>query len=92
MNGPEKADRRLLEGEARQLLQRALDRLPDKQRTVYVLGRLEGYSHLEIADQTRISALTVKTQMSRPMLNVRNCLQQKRFSGGYSLPTQSAPR
>lgn len=85
MFGPDKADRRLLEGEARQLLEHALNRLPDKQRTVYVLGRLEGYSRLEIADQMRISALTVKTHMSRAVLSVRNYLQQKGLSAGCGL-------
>lgn len=82
VSATEKADKRLLEGEAFQLLNEAVIRLPEKQRQVYTLSRLEGYSRLEIAEQLQISALTVKTHMSRAVLSVKNFVQSKGLSIG----------
>jgi RNA polymerase sigma-70 factor (ECF subfamily) len=47
------------------LFQRALDRLNDRQRTVFVLYELEGQSTLEIAELTRRNHSTVKVQLAR---------------------------
>ncbi len=82
VSATEKADKRLLEGEAYQLLNEAVIRLPEKQRQVYTLSRMEGYSRLEIAEQLQISALTVKTHMSRAVLSVKNFVQSKGLSIG----------
>jgi RNA polymerase sigma-70 factor (ECF subfamily) len=79
------ADRRVLERETNHLLQEAINRLPEKQREVYTLARMEGYSRLEIADQLQISSLTVKTHMSRAVLSVKNFLQNKGLSAGCLL-------
>jgi RNA polymerase sigma-70 factor (ECF subfamily) len=78
----EGADERILENETRHLLHEAIRRLPEKQREVYTLARLEGFSRLEIADQMKISSLTVKTHMSRAVVSVKNYVQNKGLSAG----------
>jgi RNA polymerase sigma-70 factor (ECF subfamily) len=47
------------------LFYRALDRLPDKYRTVLVLYEIEGLSTQEIADLRELNLSTVKVQLSR---------------------------
>lgn len=46
-------------------VQRALERLPDPYRIVFVLKEVEGYSHLEIAELLGISAGNSATRLSR---------------------------
>jgi RNA polymerase sigma-70 factor (ECF subfamily) len=46
-------------------LQRALDRLPDQYRIVFVLKEIEGYPHVEIAGLLGISAANSATRLSR---------------------------
>lgn len=71
------ADKKILDREVENLLDQALRQLPEKQREVYRLARLEGYSRNEIADHLHISALTVKTHMARALISVRSYLEQK---------------
>lgn len=47
------------------LFHRALDQLPEKQRTVFVLYELEGQSTAAIAELTQRNHSTVKVQLSR---------------------------
>jgi RNA polymerase sigma-70 factor (ECF subfamily) len=47
------------------LLQRALDRLPDKYRTVFVLYEIDGLSTQAIAELCRRNLSTVKVQLAR---------------------------
>jgi len=47
------------------LFYRALDRLPDKYRTVLVLYEIEGLSTQDIADLRELNLSTVKVQLSR---------------------------
>lgn len=71
------ADKKILDREVDILLDQALRQLPEKQREVYRLARLEGYSRNEIAEHLHISALTVKTHMARALISVRSYLEQK---------------
>jgi RNA polymerase sigma-70 factor (ECF subfamily) len=82
LHAPEEADGQILEHESNHLLRQAIRRLPEKQREVYTLARLEGYSRLEIADQMQISALTVKTHMSRAAVSVKSFVRSRGFSAG----------
>ncbi len=50
-------------GEARRILQRALERLTPKQRSVFVLYEIEGYSSEEIAALERVPLNTVYTRL-----------------------------
>jgi RNA polymerase sigma-70 factor (ECF subfamily) len=85
LSASEEADGRILEKETNHLLREAIRQLPDKQREVYTLARLEGFSRLEIADQMQISALTVKTHMSRAADSVKNYVHNKGLSAGCQL-------
>lgn len=59
--------------EARMTLERALNRMPDDLRVVYILKEMEGYSHDEIADELGIStgASTVRLHRARRFLKDR---------------------
>lgn len=74
------ADHKILSSEMSRVLNDAINQLPEKQRVVYTLAKLEGFSRFEIADQMQISALTVKTHMSRAAVSVKNFMQSKGFT------------
>lgn len=57
-------------------LQRALQRLPDPLRIVFMLAELEGYSHNEIAELLGISAGNSATRLSRAWTQLRKELKQ----------------
>ncbi len=46
-------------------IQNALDRLPEKLKTVYTLSRFEGFKYAEIAEICNISEKTVEKRMSQ---------------------------
>jgi RNA polymerase sigma-70 factor (ECF subfamily) len=55
---------------------RALDRLPEKYRTVLVLYEIEGLSTQEIADLCELNLSTVKVQLSRAREHFLKCYRQ----------------
>lgn len=55
---------------------RALTRLDPAQREVLLLGIVEGLTHSEIATATRRPLGTVKTQMRRGLIRVRELMEQ----------------
>jgi len=55
----------LLDGEARQVLVRALERLPEEQRAVFTLRVFEDLSYKEIAEALAINLGTVMSRLSR---------------------------
>jgi RNA polymerase sigma-70 factor (ECF subfamily) len=60
--------------EARLTLERALRRMPDDQRVVYVLKEMEGYAHGEIADLLGISAGASEVRLHRARRFLRDRL------------------
>jgi len=58
-NGPERLEQPLDEGQASRQLARALERLTDAERVVFVLFELEGLSGQEIAEVIERPAATV---------------------------------
>lgn len=56
--------------------QKALARLNEDQRSILLLGIVEGLSHSEIATQTGKPLGTVKTQMRRGLLKLRSLLEE----------------
>ncbi len=74
------ADAKVINREIEQLLQEAINHLPEKQKEVYRLAREEGFSRKEIAEHMQISALTVKTHMSRAIVGVKSFLQHRGVS------------
>ncbi|MFH1940700.1 MAG: RNA polymerase sigma-70 factor [bacterium] len=53
----------------------ALNNLPEKLRTVFMLSRYEGLTYSEIAEACHISVKTVESRMSRALLRLREELQ-----------------
>jgi RNA polymerase sigma-70 factor (family 1) len=56
-----------------------IDKLPDRQKEVYLLHRVEGLKYQEIADRLDISVNTIENHMSRALKTIREKL------GNYSL-------
>ncbi len=61
MNPEQKA----IQKENRQLIEKAVDQLPEKYRVVYVLREFEGMEHLEIADCLQLTESNVKVRFHR---------------------------
>jgi RNA polymerase sigma factor (sigma-70 family) len=57
-------------------VQRALHRLPESQRVVFMLAEVEGYTHAEIAEMLGISAANSATRLSRAWTQLRKELKQ----------------
>jgi RNA polymerase sigma-70 factor (ECF subfamily) len=64
----------------RQMLYRALNELPDKERTAFVLRDIEGMTTAETAEALGSSEATVRSQISSARLKIRKCVE--RMNGG----------
>ena len=60
--------------ERSQILYKHLDRLPDKQRTVFTLHKMEGKSYSEIAEIMQTTISSVESLMHRAKVNLRKWL------------------
>lgn len=69
-----RVDEQALQGELRDVLQRAIDGLPADYRTALVLHDVEGLSNPDIADALGISLPAVKSRVHRSRLFVRKQL------------------
>jgi len=69
-----RVDERALQGELRQVLQDAIDGLPDEYRTALVMHDVEGLSNPDIAETLGISLPAVKSRVHRSRLYVRKRL------------------
>ena len=69
-----RVDERALQGELRQVLQEAIDGLPDEYRTALVMHDVEGLSNPDIAETLGISLPAVKSRVHRSRLYVRKRL------------------
>jgi len=56
-------------------IQRALEKLPPRQRNVFYLSRFEGLKYQEIAQALNISSKTVENQISSALKKLRNDLK-----------------
>jgi RNA polymerase sigma-70 factor (family 1) len=68
----------ILYNETNRILQEAVRLLPEQQRTVYRLARLEGLSREEIAERLGISPNTVKNHLSSAIKAVKAYLDEHR--------------
>ncbi|MEO0580653.1 MAG: sigma-70 family RNA polymerase sigma factor [Bacteroidota bacterium] len=57
-------------------LEEAIANLSEKQRTVFLLHRMDGKSYKEIAEMLDISVKSVEKRMHRALLVLRNCIPQ----------------
>ena len=71
---PNRVDEQALQGELRDVLQRAIDGLPADYRTALVLHDVEGLSNPDIAEALNISLPAVKSRVHRSRLFVRKQL------------------
>ncbi|HXH82367.1 MAG TPA: sigma-70 family RNA polymerase sigma factor [Candidatus Tectomicrobia bacterium] len=71
-----RVDERALQGELRDVLQRAIDGLPPDYRTALVLHDVEGLSNPDIAEALGISLPAVKSRVHRSRLFVRKQLAE----------------
>jgi RNA polymerase sigma-70 factor (ECF subfamily) len=62
--------------ELQRALQEAVDHLPPQLNSSFVLSRLAGMSHAEIARQMKLSPLTVKSHIARALTFIRAYLEQ----------------
>jgi len=58
------------------ILQEAVDHLPPQLNRSFVLSRMAGMSHAEIASQMKLSPLTVKSHIARALTFIRGYLEQ----------------
>ncbi|MGB0929865.1 MAG: RNA polymerase sigma factor [Chitinophagales bacterium] len=68
---PSKADQTLELQDLQKRIHKAIDKLPDRCREVFVLCRFEELSHKEIATQLNISTKTVENQMTKALKFLR---------------------
>jgi RNA polymerase sigma-70 factor (ECF subfamily) len=65
---------RIAEPDLRDRLRRAIEALPTKYRTVFVMHDIEGYTHQEIGDALKVPVGTTKAQLSRARARLRESL------------------
>ncbi|SEW49823.1 RNA polymerase sigma factor [Chitinophaga arvensicola] len=68
---------KLLDGEARQLLQEAIRQLSPQRKLVFTLSREQGLTHEQIARQLNLSTQTVKKTMSHALQSIREFLHKR---------------
>ena len=68
---------RLLDNEAKAILQEAIRRLSPQRRMVFTLSREHGLTHEQIAQQLNLSTQTVKKTMSHALTSIRAFLQKR---------------
>jgi RNA polymerase sigma-70 factor (ECF subfamily) len=64
----------VLDAETHEIIERAIGRLPDGYRDVYVLADVEGLPNAEIAEMLALSVPAVKSRLHRARLMMRDAL------------------
>ena len=82
-NPADDPERQAFSGELRQLLEWAIDSLPNGTREVFMLRDVEGLSTLEVAECLDVSEDVVKTRLSRGRATLRRLLLER---AGASAP------
>jgi len=62
------------------ILFEAMGKLPDNQRTAFVLNKVEGLSYQEIADILQTSSSAIDSLLQRAKQNLRKIIDQKHFN------------
>ncbi len=65
----------LVETELRKQLERAINDLPEKQRTVFLMNRFDNQSYTEIADVLDLSVKAVEKRMHLALLSLRKVVK-----------------
>ena len=69
-------ENKLSETELEDIIQNAINSLPEKCREIFVLSRIEGLQYKEIASQLNISINTVENQMAIALKKLRIKLKE----------------
>ena len=64
-------ENQLVQKQYEEILKRAVDCLPAKQKQVYILVKEKGYKRNEVADELQLSSETVKTHLAQAMRTIR---------------------
>lgn len=75
---PEKA---IIREEAKELLEQAIDNLPEKYRLIYILKEIEGLSSAQIAESLGLSESNVKVRLHRAKGLLKDNLSQLTHNG-----------
>jgi RNA polymerase sigma-70 factor, ECF subfamily len=67
-------DQPILDAETQELIERAIEELPEAYRDVYVLADVEGLPNQDIADILELSVPAVKSRLHRARLTMRDAL------------------
>jgi len=59
------------------ILDNALARLSDDEKTIFILAEIQEFSYEEINDITKIKVGTIKSKLSRTKMKLRNLLEEK---------------
>ena len=65
----------LLESELQKQLEKAINDLPEKQRTVFLMNRLEDQSYREIAELLDMSIKTIEKRMHAALVSLRKVVK-----------------
>jgi RNA polymerase sigma-70 factor (ECF subfamily) len=68
-----------VESELQQQIAKAMEKLPERTREIFMMSRFKGLSNDEIATQLDISKRTVETQISNALKILREELKEYRF-------------
>lgn len=70
----EEADELVRSEEFKEALEKAISDLPEKQRTVFLMNRIDKMKYAEISEAMDISVKTVEKHMSQSLIKVRDAL------------------
>lgn len=71
------ADQILAAQDLQVTINKAIETLPDKCRTVFAMSRFENLSHKEIAEQLQISTKTIENQITKALKIIRQAVDQR---------------
>ncbi len=66
----------LLDGETRDVMEEAFDRLPEELKQVFLLRDVEGRSNAEVAEQLGLTIAAVKSRLHRARIHLRDRLNR----------------
>lgn len=76
------AEKAIIDREAKQILEQAIDRLPEKYRLVYMLIEVEGLSNDQVAECLDLSVSNVKVRLHRAKVLLKESLYKLSTTAG----------
>lgn len=79
----ENADETLLLKQLEQKIQEAVNNLPQRQKQIYTMARIEGLKQEEIANQLSLSISTIQNHMTEALKNIKKQIEKDYSSSLY---------